>query len=223
MELLGQFPDDPFAHVRLGTTLASLGLPKDAWLKEFGAAFVRCYEAAAAAHGKARWADKAPENAVNVPHWEKLLGQEFFFVSVVRHPFDVVASMREARMDKVLPRDLAGKARHVARYMECAHEYAAANGGRSIMVRYEELVRDPEATLASMLQRIGEPYDRAMIDNLFSASHGSGLEDPKVRRHRRITAASVGRWKRDFGRRQIRVLAGELAGICERFDYGIER
>ena len=80
-DLLGQFPNDPLAFGRLGASINALGLDREEWLDAFGAAFVHCYEKAAARAGKSRWADKAPENAVNIAHWDRLLAGRAFFSS----------------------------------------------------------------------------------------------------------------------------------------------
>lgn len=102
-DLLGQHREDPLAFARLGATMSALGLDQNDWLDEFGRALVRCYERATTAHGKARWADKNPENALNIHHWHRLLSGRMFFILVARHPYDIVASMEEARMDRAIP------------------------------------------------------------------------------------------------------------------------
>jgi len=221
MDLLCQYPNDPYSHVRLGRTIGGLGLDQETWLKELGQAFLRCYDLAAARHGKRRWADKAPENAINASYWEQLLGDDFFFILIIRHPFDIVASMYEAKMDNVIPLDLKGKAAHVSRYITGGCDYVQAKPGRSMVVKYEDLVRETEATMSGILETVGETYHSAMIDNLFSDAHGSGLEDPKVKCRQRITTANVGRWKSQMDDSQRRALARELGGLCERFGYSL--
>lgn len=221
MDLLRQYPNDPYSHVRLGRTIGNLGLEQETWLQELGEAMLRCYDLAAARHGKRRWADKAPENAINISYWEQLLGDDFFFILIVRHPFDIVASMHETRMDKVIPVDLKGKAEHVSRYIIGGYNYVQANSARSMIVKYEDLVRETEATMSGVLETVGEAYHGAMIDNLFSDVHGAGLEDPKISYHQRITTANIGRWRNQLDDSQCRTLARELGGLCERFGYSL--
>jgi len=223
MDILCQYPDDPYSHLRLGRTIASLGLPQEVWLREFGAAFVRCYNLAAAKHNKSRWADKAPENTINIEYWEQLLGERFFFVFMVRHPFDTVASLFEARMNKVIPLDLEGKAKHVASYVTSARQYAMKNPNRTVTIRYEDIVVDTASTLTRALERIGEDFHQVMIDDVFADFHGLGLEDRKLRHHTEITSRNVGRWKRDFNEEEVGQLRRHLGATCEQFGYPTDR
>src|SRR5205814_9000660 len=133
-DLLRQFPNDPLAHGRLGASIAALGLPDDVWLDEFGRAFVRCFELAAARNGKERWADKNPENTINIWHWHRLLAQNFDFVLVLRHPFDIIASMDEMNMDLIIPTSLVARAEHVRNYIEPGIQYCEAHPSRSSIV-----------------------------------------------------------------------------------------
>ena len=171
-DLLRQVPNDPLAHARLGSSMAALGLAEDIWLDEFGRALIRCFELAAERDGKKRWADKNPENAINIRHWDRLLRQELNFILVIRHPFDIVASMEETKMKLTLPAVLEERAAHVRNYIEFGLEYCEANPARSSIVRYEALVESPIRTLEELLAQIGEEYDPAMLANLGSDRHG---------------------------------------------------
>jgi len=220
-DLLRQLPNDPLTHARLGSSIAALGLAEDVWLDEFGRALIRCFELAAARHGKERWADKNPENAINIRHWDRLLRQEVNFILVIRHPFDIVASMEETKMRLTLPSSLEGRAAHVRTYIESGLEYCEANPARSSILRYEALVESPIATLEELLAQIGEKYYPAMLTDLDSDRHGGGLEDPKSRQHGQISAASLRRWTRDFTSEQIELLNLELAPLLARLGYDL--
>jgi len=218
-DLLGQFPDDPLAHGRLGSSLGALGLPTEIWLDEFGRALCRCYDIATRNAGKQRWADKNPENALNVAHWNRLLSGQMAFVLVVRHPLDVIASMAEIGMNKVIPVDIVGRAFHTRDYIATGLAFAETYPEQSTIVRYERLVEEPRAALSELMCFLGENYDEAMIGNLHKDSHGKGLEDPKALQHAGISSESIGRWRRDLSDAQVRLVKPLLDPIFERLGY----
>jgi hypothetical protein len=220
-DLLGQFPDDPLAHGRLGNSMRALGISTETWLDEFGRALCRCYEIAACNAGKRRWADKSPENSINVGHWDRLLGGRMAFVLVVRHPLDIMASMAEIGMNKVIPVDAAGRAAHVRDYIDAGLAFIDRHPERGIILRYEHLVADPQRALNELMPFLSESYDEAMIANLNIGSHGEGLEDPKIRSHPGVSSQNVGRWRRDLTQHEVSVAAPLLARICERLTYEI--
>ncbi len=199
--------------------MRALALPESVWVDEFTNALIRCYEQAAAAAGKRRWADKNPENALNAGHWDRTLQGKAFFVMLLRHPFDTIASLCEAKMDKAVPADIRGKAKHVAAYIEAGRNVVAQAPERSITVRYETLVADPTAALQPVLSMINEAFEPAMIENLASPSHGRGLEDPKIRDRGRIDAGSVGRWRRDLDAKDKSIAENELGALVRDLGY----
>jgi sulfotransferase family protein len=220
-DLLAQYPDDPLAHGRLGSSLRGLGLPTETWLDEFGNALCRCYDIATRKAGKSRWADKNPENTLNIAHWDRLLGGHMTFVLVARHPLDIIASIAEIPMNKDIPTDIVGRAAHVRDYITAGLAFADDHSERSILVRYERLVSEPKGTLISLMSFLGEEYDDAMINNLHTGYHGEGLEDPKARHHVDISSRNIGRWQRDLSADQVSLAKPLLAAICQRLDYEI--
>ena len=220
-DLLCQFPNDPFAHGRLGSSIRALDIRTEVWLDEFGRALCRCYDIATRNAGKMRWADKDPENALNIAHWERLLGGRMAFILVVRHPFDVIASMAEIAMDKVIPLDVAGRAAHVRDYISAGLAFVDEHPERSMIVRYECLVSDPIKTLTELMSFLDEEFYEAMINCLHSGNHGVGLEDPKARHHANISISTVGRWRSELSGDQARIANRAVASLCRRLDYKI--
>ena len=220
-DLLGQFPDDPLAHGRLGSSLRALGLPTETWLDEFGRALCRCYDIATRNAGKRRWADKNPENAVNIAHWNRLLCARMAFVLVVRHPLDVIASMAEIRMNKVIPLDIVGRATHARDYIAAGLAFVEANPERSTVVRYERLVTEPVTVLSELMCFLSEPYDESMIGDLHNDCHGSGLEDPKIGKHAGISSGGISRWRRDLSVVEVDLVKPVIGPIFERLGYEV--
>ena len=221
-DLLCQFPGDLLAHGRLGSSIKALQLPVEVYLDEFGRALCRCYELAARNAGKSRWADKNPENAINAMHWDRLLQGEMMFVLVVRHPFDIVASMQEAKMDKVIAPYAQGRAQHVANYITSGLAFVGQHPDRSVMLRYEELVAQPQKQLHLLMERLGECYDDRMLIGLGSKNHGKGLEDPKARLHSDISTVTVGRWRKDICGNELKIMRPILAPIAAELGYDLD-
>jgi len=218
-DLLGQQKDDPLAHVRLGCSMSALNLPTEIWLDEFGAALCRCYDIATLKSGKKRWADKNPENALNVKHWDRLLCGNMAFILVIRHPYDIIASIAETPMKKALPIDIAERAHHVLNYINSGLSFANEHQERCILVRYEHLVTKPKEVLNQLMLFLGEEYDDSMICSLLSTNHGEGLEDPKIQKHMNISTENIGRWKIDLTSEEVNVINPILSSIMQYFCY----
>lgn len=218
-DLLQQFPNDPLAHGRLGASINALGLAQEEWLDEFGRALVRCHEISAFRQGKRRWADKNPENSLNIEHWDRLLKEQLHFLLVVRHPFDILASMAEIGMPRVLPSTLIERAWHVKNYIESGLAYLDSHSSRASMLCYEDLVTSPEITMTTFLSNIGEEFYPEMIFELGSKRHGVGLEDPKAADRYTISMHNIGRWRNSFNSKEVDELLSVLGNLLERLEY----
>jgi hypothetical protein len=160
-----------------------------------------------AAAGKARWAEKTPQNIRHL-RWILERFPEALVVHIVRDGRDVVCSMREhpdwrwvdGSWQKVLvPRPLAWYAQ---RWVEDTAAGMAWRGdGRYVEVRYEDLVADPTAALRSVCERAGIPADATW---LAQAAAGAGRGSASARPQGRpeyggaVSTVSVGRWRTDL-------------------------
>jgi len=164
--------------------------------------------------GKARWAEKTPQN---IRHLDWILDRfpDASVVHVIRDGRDVICSMREhpdwrwvaGAWQKVLvPRPLAWYAQ---RWMEdTAAGMAWRSDGRYVEVRYEDLVSDPMVALRSICASLGVAADAAWLEEVGGAARGEGTAAEPDRGEGRpssrpdyegvVTAISVGRWQRDL-------------------------
>lgn len=197
-DLLGQFPKDPLGFARLGHTIKVLGLPLEEWFDEFGKAYVRCMESATQRAGKKRWADKNPENALNIRHWHRLLKGELRFIMVIRNPLDILASIKEHQMLGAIPSNYDDRIQHIKEYINSGLDYCDKNPDLSYVIRYEDIISEPENTLTTLFNWLGEQWNKESIDKLNSHEHGTGLEDPKAKNFKSIQSSSVERWKKDL-------------------------
>jgi hypothetical protein len=107
--------------------------------------------------GKQRWGDKTPFHV-----WHLALAARMFpdlqVVGIVRHPAAVVTSLRR-RFRRPLPRSI----RHWKRWTRQLMHQAANLGDRCVVLRYEDLVADPEATMRPLLDWLGEPWSARVL------------------------------------------------------------
>jgi hypothetical protein len=202
---------DPFAHLRFAESARSV-LPEEELFELLGAAFLGVHERAARRAGKPRWADKAPENVLYLDAWEKLLGEKWIFVHVVRDPLDTLASIQESPFPLSVPSGLEARIDHYLRYMEAGLEFGRRHPDRCLRVAYERLVADPAAEAGALMAGLGESFEPAQLE-LDRQAHQPGLEDPKIDSTARIHEESVGRWREAFDAAQARLIRARTEGV----------
>jgi hypothetical protein len=171
-----------------------------------------------------RVAEKTPANVLHFPTLRQLF-PESPLVAVVRDGRDVVASLlgcdwTDARtgrpMDIVV--DPAAAARLWLRSVEASE--AMACDPRLHVVRYEALVASPGDALEALFNRLGEPFDAAALDHarVFDPAAGQN-ETSAARVSQPLDTASVGRWRRDLTRDQLRTVEAVIAPALDRLGY----
>jgi protein-tyrosine sulfotransferase len=187
-------------HAILG--LASMGFERaevSAALADFVRRFFDTYAAAA---GKPRWADKTPDYVECLPELWELFGPDARFVVIVRHGMDVAYSLSDPHrhypaIDGHVARaggDVAvGAGRFWADQNAQIRAFMEDHTDASHLIRYEELTTQPERTLRAMFDFLGERWVADVLDYNEFPHHG-GLEDPDVKRRRRIVPNS-GRYR----------------------------
>ena len=157
-------------------TARALVLPEDEALDVLGRAFVELHERAARRAGKVRWADKAPENVLYTAEWERLLGEQWLFVHVVRNPLDTVASM-QGRFPLTLPAGVAEAALYRT-YTQAGLTFEQADPDRCLRVVYEELCDAPRRP--SNVDGMARRGVRAGAAHFQRTAHQTGFEDPEI-------------------------------------------
>jgi LPS sulfotransferase NodH len=165
--------------------------------------------------GKARWAEKTPQN---IRHLQWILARfpQAAVIHVIRDGRDVVCSMRQhpdwrwqdGAWQKVLvPRSLEWYAR---RWLDDTAAGLAWRGDpRYVEVRYEDLVADPRAVLHSICDGIGAVADPDWLAQVAQRVDRPGqTERPDY--EGAVSGASVGRWREDLDAAEQR----EVARLC---------
>ena len=221
-DFYGDYLHDELSHVRFFHTLKALGLDEYEMMATFGKAFIASHELAARKRGKKRWADKNPENVLYLRQWHWLLEGKLFFVHVVRHPLDALASLAEAGFNKAVPAEFDGKLKLFRQFSEKALSYTECNPDTSVLIRYEELVTNTENTLSGLLDKLGETFEPSVIEEFASTKRQVGIEDPKIIRTSEIHSRSIGRWRQDLNNGEVQVALEELGPILSRLQYDVE-
>jgi hypothetical protein len=180
-------------------------------------AFIDAFASAyLAARGRPRWAEKTP---LNIRHLDWIMDRwpDARIVHVVRDGRDVVCSMREHPdrrwVDGRWVKELAPKSveEYARRWVsDTAAGMRWRGDPRYLEVRYEDLVRAPEATLELVLTFLGEPFDARLLAVEPSVAP---VPDPRGRPDAAgaITTSSMGRWGRDLStadRETVKRVAG---------------
>ncbi|MND63277.1 Sulfotransferase domain protein [compost metagenome] len=209
-DFYGEYIGDDLAHARLFSTVRSSPLSEHELLRIFGRAFIEFHTSAAARSGKIRWADKNPENVIHLKDWELLLSQGFLFVHVVRDPRDALTSVIEAGFPRAVPANFDEKVVMYERFRVTGEQYCRENPERCFQIEYEDIVRDPDATLSRLFEFLGEVYEPDVKNRFFLPERRFGIEDPKVQTTRAIHTASVGRWRSELTEDQLAKISERL-------------
>jgi hypothetical protein len=134
-----------------------------------GRAIAAVYEVYAEDRGKQRWGDKTPMYMGYLPLLERLF-PDARYVHLIRDGRDAAMSFLELPEGIVTrtwahPRDPAGFAAQWRSEVLAARALGRRVGGsRYLEVRYEELVRDPGAGIASICAFAGLPFEGGMLE-----------------------------------------------------------
>lgn len=208
--------EDPVAHLRLLTTARSLA-PEEELLEILGRALVEMHERAASHAGKPRWADKVPENVVFLDEWQRLLGDDWVFLHVVRNPLDTLASIQEAVFPRSIPPGLDARIDLYVEYAEAGLCFAEANPDRYIGLLYEDLVADPDSAVRRLMATLGEAFHPEQLA-VNASPHQSGLEDPKAARASTLYSGSVGRWRSELSHDEAEAIRRSTAAVWSRLN-----
>lgn len=173
--------------------------------------------------GKARWAEKTPDNVLCVEFLLSLF-PDGRFVYLTRDGMDVAVST------SVVPPERRGISEWHEKNLSLGSGLAVANSPLTALLRwrhwnrmveralsarrhfrlsYERLVSEPEPTLRELMEFVGEPYDPGMLEYAGRPHDFPSWEwgSADVRARPRVTAERVGRAKRELAPHEYELLA----------------
>jgi hypothetical protein len=165
-----------------------LGLTDDALMARLAEFYGGLFASYAETRGKQRWGDKTPFHV-----WHLELAARMFpqlqVIGIVRHPGAVVSSLRRR-----FRRRLSRATRHWIRSTTLMIQEAVELGDRCVLLRYEDLVLAPEATMRPLLEWLGEPWSDQVLTHhqMGAATEVEGF----TRTDTPIDAAPVDNWER---------------------------
>ena len=174
-----------------------------------------------AAHtaGKRRWGEKTPHHTLL--HRDVLAAwPDAAVVMIERDPRDVALSWKKARFggDHVLPFAKAW----VAYAKACADVRETLPEDRWTLVRYEDLVRDPQAHLDRFMAFLGERFEEGQL-----GFHTSGAEFKTDARNlaqlqKPISEKSIGSWRKGLSPAELRLIETVAGPVMVERGYPLE-
>lgn len=173
-------------------------------LREFAFTFRREH---AAAEGKSRWVEKTAVDAFHVPEIERLCGDHAYFICVTRHGLDVACSMDDwCRKSLAYPSEIHPYIQRYKRPLEAfchawvdattaIEAFASNHPDNAIVVRYEDLVTDPDAEMRRLVEFVGEDWDPETLSDALGQREAKGFSDWKTFAKSAVDKASIGRWR----------------------------
>lgn len=169
----------------------------------------------AAERAKQRWGDKTP-----LHRWHADLAEELFpdaqFIGIVRHPgamclsrarwgYDLVANARMWRLAAHLltaDRDRIGPERYT-------------------LLRYEDLLRDPEPVLRDLMDFLGEPWSDRLLRHheVHAEQEGPEMTDGGTRTSRPLDPGAIDAWRDEAEPEDVALIAAATSPWRERFGY----
>lgn len=209
--------------------LAAAGLPREQALAALRALVEDCFRRIAARAGKPRWASKTAVDAFYLPEIEQLMAGHARFVCIVRHGLDTALSVKDlCDANEVYIREIhAYVARNPRPLVAFAQLWADVTGALldlaerrpsdAILLRYEDLVSQPEATLDRLAGFLGLAPG-SLAARTLAEDAPSGLGDWKTYGKPGIEQSSVGRW-RTLGAATLGMLAPIVNSVHARAGY----
>lgn len=175
----------------------------------------------AASRGKPRWGDKDP-GSVQL-HVLNQLFPEALFLHVIRDGRDVAVS--RMNVEGWGQRSVLALAHHWCWTVAFLRQIGRTLGDRYREVRYEALVREPEATLRDVCAWMGEPFDARMLAYAETAADRMPADLARGEHKHSVRPpdpAKIGAWKRRMGRGDRAVFQAVARRLLRDLDYELE-
>lgn len=187
--------------------LKPLGFTSNEIMDPLRALPFRFYDELVRRAGKRRWAAKTAVDSFYVDAIERLYADHVQFVCVVRHGLDVACSLKE--FSDELQGYIAELRPYLQRYARPLEAFAHAwvdvterltslaerRADDALLIRYEDLVAEPDRTLNRLFAFLGEELDPGLPQRAFGKKEVTGLGDWKTYATHEFKADSIGRWR----------------------------
>lgn len=182
------------------------------------------------------WVEKTGTDIFHLEDLESLVAGNMRFICLIRHPLDVIASNLDlaTAMGAQLPELYAlthgvngpaeGFARAWVDRTVALDAFCARHMEDSHALRYEDLLSDPDRTLARLLGFMGLDGDPTeMISNAFSGKARIGLGDFRIDGTGGLTPPVKDGWRRRLPRATAARILPVLEPLMERHGYPVPK
>lgn len=172
-----------------------LGWTDEEFDVELGAFYDRLFMRYADAHGKRRWGEKTP---LHTWHWDAMarVFPDAVFVAIVRHPGASIASnMNRWKYGITRASD------HFERYTRELLRMTAVQRRRTVLLRYEELLLQPEPVMRELLAWLGEEWSHAVLEHhkVQAGRGGNEVVEGRNRVTDPLDVSRISKWTRTLG------------------------
>jgi hypothetical protein len=185
--------------------------------EEARAFFDRIFMRYATQHGKQRWGEKTPQHTWHVGKMARVF-PDSVFIGIVRHPGAATASnMRR------FGHSVRWGTGHMRRYLKEVARQGALRPDRMVILRYEDLVLQPERVMRELLDWLGEPWDEAVLEH---HSIQGGRDHHRIeglsKADEPIKADRITRWTGEISESDQALIRRRLTRIGEFFGYSFD-
>jgi len=212
----------PYDHINAAAAFRELvdELPRgeDDYLDAVRAYCGTLYGRLAAAAGAPYFLDKTPAYGLVLPFLTKLYPAAKYVV-LTRHPFAILHSVAHSFF--------GGDYQQAQSFNPIVQRYVPAIGALLrqrpvdfVHVRYEDVVRDPEAQMRRITDHLGLPFEAGCVEYGRQQHITKSFGDPHaVERHQRPVTDSLEKWAQDFlARPDVLALARQIAAELDPLD-----
>lgn len=172
-------------------------------LREFSFDFLEQY---ALKQNKSRWAEKTAFNIYYLNEIVKLCEEHVYYLGIIRHPFDVAKSSLEFcnvagvyfnpmhEYIKKYPQPIEAFVHSWIDTTNNLLDLGARYPENTIIIRYEDLVTNPEDTMKDVLNFINEPFNDGFLKKELNIDDAFGFNDEKGLSETKIHQKSVETW-----------------------------
>jgi hypothetical protein len=183
-----------------------------------GSVFSTCFEMYAEAHGKSRWGDKRPGYAGFIGAIFGLF-PDAQFINVVRDPRAAVSSIVRVGWDEQDVAVPSAAAMWLSSVRRVDAHVRRLRPDQLLDVRYEDMVRDPAATLARICEFAGLRGGSAIDEMLTRERRGKFREGWHTLISEPITTATIESWRERLEPSEAALVERAAAPYLERFGY----
>ena len=178
--------------------------------------------------GKPRWAEKTAFDSFYIDEIERLCGNEANFICMIRNGMDFVISMQDLSLKNQtylheVHEYIKRYAKPLEAYAHCWREltsrildFADAHQENAVLVKYEDLISDPQSTMKTILNLIGEELPEDLIRKAMDNKEDVGLGDWKTYSSEAINSDNTNRAKvlSDSTKSELGLIMNDLLARC---------